>query len=88
MANVRAIAAVKSQPELRIPNAAAQTRIVSGGEFWPSRRELSRYLKYLALARIPEFESSHPSQAVCLCGPCAARQNDASARPKQIIARG
>jgi hypothetical protein len=26
--------------ELRIPNAAAQTRIVSGGQFWPSRREV------------------------------------------------
>jgi hypothetical protein len=44
-------------------HAAAQTRrVVSGGGFWPSRRELSQHLKYMALARIPEFES--PSQSV------------------------
>jgi hypothetical protein len=43
---------------------AAQTRMVSGGEFWPIQRELSRHLKYIARARIPEFESSHPSHAV------------------------
>jgi hypothetical protein len=53
-----------SGPELRIANAAAQTRMVSAGEFCPSRRELSRHLKYIALARIPEFESYHPSQTV------------------------
>jgi hypothetical protein len=52
------------KPELRIPSAAAQARIVSGGEFWPSQRELSRLFKYMACARIPEFESYHPSQAV------------------------
>jgi endonuclease YncB( thermonuclease family) len=50
--------------EPRIPNAAAQTRIVSGGAFWPSQGELSRHLKYIARARIPEFESHHLSQAV------------------------
>jgi hypothetical protein len=50
--------------ELRIPNAAAQTRMVSGGEFWPIQRKLSRHLKYIARVRIPEFESYHPSQAV------------------------
>jgi hypothetical protein len=38
--------------------------MVSGGPFWPNQRELSRHLKYIALERIPEFESSHPSQAV------------------------
>ena len=52
------------RPELRIPGTAAQTRIVSAGEFRPSQRELSRHLKYMARARIPEFESSHPRQAV------------------------
>jgi hypothetical protein len=46
------------------PNAAAQTRIVSGGAFWPSQGELSRHLKYIARPRIPEFESHHPSQPV------------------------
>src|SRR5437667_11910665 len=38
--------------------------MVSGGEFWPIQRELSRHLKYIARARIPKFESSHPSHAV------------------------
>jgi hypothetical protein len=45
-------------------NAAARTRIVSGGELWPSQRELSRHFKCIACARIPEFESYQPSQAV------------------------
>src|SRR5260221_14102371 len=51
-------------PELRIPTAAAQTRIISGGEVWPIQRELSRHLKYMARARISEFESSQASHAV------------------------
>jgi len=54
----------KSWPELCIRNAAAQTRIVSGGWLWPGRRELSRHFKYMACVRTPEFESSHPSHAV------------------------
>jgi hypothetical protein len=54
----------KSWPELRIRKTAAQTRIVSGGGFWPIRRELSRHFKYMARGRIPEFESYHPSHAV------------------------
>jgi hypothetical protein len=29
-------------------------------EFWPSQWELSQHLKYMARARIPEFESSQP----------------------------
>jgi hypothetical protein len=45
-------------------NAAAQTRIVSFGRRWPGRRELSHLFKYMACARIPEFESSHPSHGV------------------------
>jgi hypothetical protein len=49
------------------PNTAAQTRIVSGGAFWPIRGELSQHLKYMAGARIFEFESSHASHAVSLC---------------------
>ena len=48
----------------RIPGPAAQTRMVSAAEFWPSQQELSRYLKYMARARIPEFESYMPRQAV------------------------
>src|ERR1700682_5636604 len=54
----------KFWPELRIRNAAAQTRIVSGGWLWPGRRELSCYFKYMARGRIPEFESHHPSHVV------------------------
>jgi hypothetical protein len=50
--------------ELRIHSAAAQTRTVSAGTFCRSQWELSQYLKYMARSRIPEFESSHPSQAV------------------------
>jgi hypothetical protein len=38
--------------------------MVSAGDFWPSQQELSRYLKYMARARIPEFESDMPSQPV------------------------
>src|SRR5262245_11200956 len=38
--------------------------MVSAGDFWPSQQELSRCLKYMARARIPEFESCMPSQAV------------------------
>ena len=34
------------------------------GAFWPSQGGLSRHLKYIARARIPEFESHHLSQAV------------------------
>jgi hypothetical protein len=34
--------------------------------FGPSQQELSRYLKYMAPARIPEFESDMPSQPVRL----------------------
>jgi hypothetical protein len=54
----------KFWPELRIRNAAAQTRTVSGGWLWPGRRELSCYFKYMERARIPEFESYDPSHAV------------------------
>ena len=45
---------------------AAQMRIVSAGAFWPSRRGLSRFLKYIVRERIPEFESDMPSQPVWL----------------------
>jgi hypothetical protein len=51
-------------PELLLPDAAARTRTVSGGQFWPSRGELSRHIKCMARARIPEFESYMPSQPV------------------------
>ena len=50
--------------ELRISDAAAQTRIVSGGPVGRAKVSLSRDLNYMAGARIPEFESYHPSHAV------------------------
>jgi hypothetical protein len=53
--------------------AAAQRRILSGGAFWPSRGELSRHLKYIARARISEFESYMPSQAVAFLRPTSVR---------------
>ena len=34
----------------------------------PSQQKLSQHLKYMVRARISEFESSHPSHAVSLCG--------------------
>jgi hypothetical protein len=52
--------------KLRIPDHTAETRIVSGGPFWPSRRRLPRFLKYIVRTRIREFESLHPSHAVGL----------------------
>jgi hypothetical protein len=47
-----------------VSHRAALTRIVSGGPIWPSRGELSPHLKYMADARMLEFESSQPSQSV------------------------
>jgi hypothetical protein len=63
-------------------NAAAQTRIVSDGRLWPGRRELSRYFKYMARARIPEFESYHPSHAVGSLR-CDFRACETILRPKR-----
>jgi hypothetical protein len=40
--------------------------MVSAGDFWPGQQELSRYLKYMARTRVPEFESDMPSHAVVL----------------------
>ena len=60
--------------QLGIAGAAAQTRMVSAGDFWPSQQELSRDLKYMARARIPEFESYMPSHAVGLSASPSSRQ--------------
>ena len=46
-------------PELDLTYSPT-TRVLSGGEFWPSQWELSRYLKYMARARISEFELCKP----------------------------
>jgi hypothetical protein len=52
--------------ELRISDAGAQTRIVSGGPVGRAKVSLSRDLNYTAGARIPEFEFCRPSDAVGL----------------------
>src|SRR5712691_9325342 len=79
----------KSRPELHVRNTAAQTGTVSAGELWPSKKGLSQHLKYMARARISEFESSHPSQAVrslrCdfpIDTASSAMRNDSCARVK------
>jgi hypothetical protein len=45
-------------------NVAAQTRIVSAGEFGAGLRKISKVFKYMARVRIREFASSQP-QSVC-----------------------
>ena len=59
-------AAILAPGPSRVPNAAAETRIVSGGRFGPAKGELSRDLRYMASARIPQFESYMRSHAVRL----------------------
>src|SRR6266480_3503683 len=64
---------------------SAQTRMVSAGDFWPSQQELSRYLKYMARARIPEFESDMPSHAVWSLWAMSGVRNYAQERPPQEL---
>jgi hypothetical protein len=70
MANVRAERLPKipaePSPELRIPNAAAQTRMVSVAKIRLDLRESTRLFKGIICDDISEFESSHPSHAVGL----------------------
>jgi hypothetical protein len=51
-------------PELRIPNAAAQTRIVSKARIRLDSWKSVRSFKEIISVDISEFESSHPSHAV------------------------
>jgi hypothetical protein len=57
-------------PELRIPNAAAQTRIVSKARIRLDSRKSERSFKEIICVDISEFESSHPSHAVGLFERC------------------
>ena len=57
-------------PELRIPDAAAQTRIVSKARIRLDSRKSVRSFKEIICVDISEFKSSHPSHTVGLCGPC------------------
>ena len=54
----------RTQPELRIPGAAAQTRVVSVAEIRLGSWESARPFKRIICDDISEFESSHPSHAV------------------------
>ena len=68
MANVRAERLLKipaePSPELRIPNAAAQTRIVSKAGIRLDSRKSVRSFKGIICVDIAEFESHMPSHAV------------------------
>jgi hypothetical protein len=52
------------RPELRIPDGAAQTRMVSVARIRPDSRKSVRPFKGIICADISEFESYMPSQAV------------------------
>jgi len=54
----------ESSPELRIPNAAAQTRMVSVAKIRLDRRKSTRLFKGIICDDISEFESHMPSQPV------------------------
>ena len=75
MANVRAERLLKipaeSSPELRIPGAAGQTRVVSLAGIRLDSRKSVRPFKGIICDDISEFESHMPSQAVR--SPCARR---------------
>src|SRR5215510_11671734 len=76
MANVRAERLLKipaePSPELLIPGAAAQTRVVSLAGIRLDSRKSVRPFKGIICDDISEFESHMPSHAVglCRCGPC------------------
>src|SRR5262249_16862099 len=73
MANARAERLLKipaePSPELRIPGAAAQTRVVSMGGIRLDCRKSVRSFKGIICVDISEFESHMPSQAVGLQAP-------------------
>ena len=68
MANVRAERLLKipaePSPELGIPGAAAQTRVVSMAKIRLDRRKSTRLFKGIICDDISEFESHMPSQTV------------------------
>src|SRR5258705_2574977 len=55
-------------PALRIPNAAAQTRIVSKARIRLDSGKSVRSFKGIIFPDVSEFESCMPSHAVSLCG--------------------
>jgi hypothetical protein len=90
MANVRAGRLLKipaePSPELRIPGAAAQTRMVSKARIRLDSRKSMRSFKEIICGDISDFESHMPSHAVglCRCAPCQrGRRGPAAASPIQ-----
>src|SRR5262245_3459222 len=77
MANVRAERLLKipaePSPELRIPGAAAQTRVVSMAGIRLGSWESARAFKGIICDDISEFESSHASQPVAFLRPTSVR---------------
>jgi hypothetical protein len=66
-------------PELRIPGAAAQTRVVSLAAIRLGSWESARAFKGIICDDISEFESHMPSHAVGLSGhPHSAREGSSS----------
>jgi hypothetical protein len=63
---------VRNRPELRMSDAAAQTRIVSVIGIRLNSRESMRSFKGIICDDVSEFESYHPSQAVRSLGGCVA----------------
>src|SRR5919201_5853070 len=57
----------RTQPELRIPGAAAQTRVVSIAGIRLGSGKSARAFKGIICVDISKFESSHPRHAVDLC---------------------
>ena len=78
MANVRAECLLKIPaepgPELRIPGAAAQTRIVSKARIGLDSRKSVRSFKKIICVDISEFESYMPSQPVWSLCPMSGSQ--------------
>ena len=68
-------------PELRIPNAAAQTRIVSVAKIRLDRRKSTRLFKGIICDDISEFESHMPSHAVWSLWAMSGLRNYAQQRP-------
>ena len=79
MANVRAerLLKIPAEPELRIPGAAAQTRMVSMAGIRLGSGESARAFKGIICDDISEFESHMPSQPVQsgLSGLCPPGKN-------------
>ena len=73
-------------PELRIPGAAAQTRVVSLAGIRLASWESARAFKGIICDDVSEFESYMPSQPVRLCGASAKRSSCLTFREEPLAA--